>query len=755
MSDPRFARLKTDPRFRRPRTKQTKVVVDERFKSVFDMSNKDKGKSKKVDKYGRRVSSKQDQENLRRYYRLENEDEQQEDNEESGPSRPDYARGEGLVESSSEEEDESDIDEGPVILGPDEGSSNLYKPSLDEETDEEALEIDLNEDELSDSEINSKELKRRYAALDAQAAKAQREAEDEDEQSVEEAERTCRLAIVNLDWDHIRAHHLYKICASLVSPTAPVVKASSSKTPVLPVTEKGKKGKGKMALASQVTIARGKIRSVRIYPSEFGKKRMEREEKEGPPPEIFKKYQREKAIEKGLLSADDITVKDIYEVGAEGEEEYDEDALRRYQIERLRYYYAIVECDTVDAASHIYNELQGTELERSANVFDMSFVPDGMEFDSEPRDEATDELNTEYKAVEFVTDALRHSKVKLTWDDDDPERNMVTRRAMTQKEIDEQDFRNYIANSSDSSSEEEEEPAQKDKKKSKKERKKEERERLRALLLGGGGEDMPEGWGAGEGGNAFGNDDDGDVDMEITFSSALSGKKGEEDETTLEKYQRKMREKRKKRKEEVKEKAGNKEEEKDEFFEGSSGGEEETKKEPKTKTKGDKRKKDKDAATEGEPTSRKEATAEELALLVASDNTNAEPKHFSLKSVIKAEKGKKLKGKKNKKGDDHDEAQEDFVMDVKDERFKALHEDHEFAIDPTNPHFKKTKSMAALLEERQKRQQSLRGERVESNSVRTESKGPSKEKNLQSLVESVKRKSQAMEHQGQGKRRKF
>jgi hypothetical protein len=50
-----------------------------------------------------------------------------------------------------------------------------------------------------------------------------------------------------------------------------------------------------------------------------------------------------------------------------------------------RYYYAIVECDTVDAASHIYNELDGTELERSANVFDMSFVPEDMTFDNEPR----------------------------------------------------------------------------------------------------------------------------------------------------------------------------------------------------------------------------------------------------------------------------------------------------------------------------------------------------------------------------------
>ena len=50
-----------------------------------------------------------------------------------------------------------------------------------------------------------------------------------------------------------------------------------------------------------------------------------------------------------------------------------------------RYYYAIVECDTVEAASHVFSELEGTELERSANVFDLSFVPGGMTFDDEPR----------------------------------------------------------------------------------------------------------------------------------------------------------------------------------------------------------------------------------------------------------------------------------------------------------------------------------------------------------------------------------
>jgi hypothetical protein len=45
MSDPRFARIRSDPRFRRPRKLQSKVVVDNRFKEIFDEKS---GKDKRV-----------------------------------------------------------------------------------------------------------------------------------------------------------------------------------------------------------------------------------------------------------------------------------------------------------------------------------------------------------------------------------------------------------------------------------------------------------------------------------------------------------------------------------------------------------------------------------------------------------------------------------------------------------------------------------------------------------------------------------
>ncbi|KAJ7169829.1 hypothetical protein C8R46DRAFT_1090163 [Mycena filopes] len=652
----RFARLRTDPRFRRPRKEKSKVVVDDRFKAVFSPQIK-KGR---VDKYGRPISGVHDHENLQRFYRLDTGDDG------DGTAQPplDYARGQALLESSDEEDDVSD----DSTAGHDSARPiNLADRNPDGD-------IDLDEDTFAD--------------LDAQAAEYTKSHAEGDSS---EGSQTNRLAVVNLDWDHVRAAHLFKICSSLVSPSA------------APALAKSKPDHAPKALPSRPV--RGKVFSVRIYPSEFGKERLAREEKEGPPPEIFKKS--------SATDEDEIDEKNIYEVGDEND--YDEDALRRYQLERLRYYYAVVTCDSTDAAAHIYSELEGTELERSANIFDLSFVPDDMNFDQECRDEATEDSSSSHKGVDFVTDALRHSKVKLTWDEDDPERNQVTRRTLTRKEIEEADFRAYLASSSEDESDDENLKAKS---------KGASRDKLRSLLLTGGGDELPEGWDRDQ------DEGDADVDMEITFTPGLTETK-DLGETTLDKYQRKMREKRQKKKTEVKPAVGG--DEADEFFDDG---------EVPAPTKTPR------GPVSAIPPPRSLSTAEELSLLVSSDNPTAEPRHFDMKAILKAEKQAKRKGKKRKPVTE-DEMQEDFTINVNDSRFNVLHEDHSFAIDPSNPHFKKTKGMNALLEERSKRQKHKR------NNVEVGGRQPNDGgRSLQNLVESVKRKS-ATRAESTGKRRRI
>jgi hypothetical protein len=238
----------------------------------------------RVDKYGRRLSDSQESENLRRFYRLDSE------NQLEIPSGPDYARGEVLLESSDEEDSkdasdhaqssDDDNDDGVVTLGRD--ANRLVPVAQDEDA-----EVDLNEDE--------------FAGTDARTT-SQRKATSEDDQ--DSSPRTRRIAVVDLDWDHVRAIHLYKIFASAI--------AASGSTSSRP--------RGVSAPA-----ARGKVLNVRVYPSKFGLERMAQEEN-GPPPELLKKQ--------SVGDVGDVNEKTIYEIG--DADEYDEDALRRYQLQRMR-----------------------------------------------------------------------------------------------------------------------------------------------------------------------------------------------------------------------------------------------------------------------------------------------------------------------------------------------------------------------------------------------------------------------------------
>ncbi|KAF8761263.1 NUC153 protein [Rhizoctonia solani] len=604
MSDPRFARLKSDPRFRKPRRAKNKVVVDSRFKSLLgeeDDGNGNKATQKaRVDKYGRKISKSKDKDNLRRFYRLDEGEESS-----SKPPAPaiDYARGEVLMESSSEEEasgesDESDTEE--VAIG-----RQVSQPSTSKgKKANELLDIDLDESTFAD--------------LDAQA-KAYTSNTQEDEGDEETAEPTTRLAAVNLDWDHVTAAHLfprYYLCAA-----------------------SWRQVKG---------LASGGI------------------------PQTLQKGRGARADE--VDSDEEVNAETIF-TAQNGEDDYDDDALRQYQLDRLRYYYAIITCDSPSTASHIYNELHGTELERSANIFDFSYVPEDMEFTQESRDECTSEAQASTKGMDFVTDALRHSKVKLTWDDDDPERNKITRRRMTRKEGKRQD-----------------------------------RETLRGLLLGGDNDDLPEGWGDDGGNNKSG-------DLEITFMPALSSKTpiDEEEETTLDRYKRKQKEKRQQKKSKRDADptlAKDDGESGDDFF--GNDGEDEVVPPP------------------AKPGNKPKGSN-------LSDSTQEDRKVRESKSV-----GKKSR-RRDKKGANMNEVEDgrDFHIDVKDERFAALHEDHAFAIDPSNPHFQNTKAMKALLDERAKRQreQQSKEEAQAREKIKAVRENDSDDRSLKSIVESVKRKS--------------
>lgn len=80
----------------------------------------------------------------------------------------------------------------------------------------------------------------------------------------------------------------------------------------------------------------GVIERVTIFPSEFGKERIAREEREGPPKEIFKSTENDKDDDED--SDEEVTEKTIIRDQVEEGmgEDFDQEALRKYQLERLK-----------------------------------------------------------------------------------------------------------------------------------------------------------------------------------------------------------------------------------------------------------------------------------------------------------------------------------------------------------------------------------------------------------------------------------
>ncbi|CEH16849.1 Uncharacterized conserved protein [Ceraceosorus bombacis] len=831
-TDARFARLHTDPRFLRPAAHTSKVVLDNRFAHLLkpDSRSSSNGSSNKhrVDKFGRKLSQRDEQEDLARFYTLNerdgdgggDEEEEQEESEESdGGAAVDYARGEGLLDSSEEEDsDENDRevrdtddqdslsssdDYDGVLLGRADARRRAKKLAKQQRQQRQQRQQPQDGQSESDDEghhdildIDSEDASRTAGAAIAANAKlskkalrsidqlslanqrAQQEAEEEqvngggnssssssrqrprDADNVPRAgskilrgDATRRLALVNLDWDHVKAIDLLMIFTSLVSPTST---REAGVALLADVAQGGDSGKDGRASRSSTMPVKGRILNVRIYPSEFGQERMEKENREGPPREIFKqvsdvpsgsssKKSRKRAEDEDEEEEEDED--DIWNVDEGGE--FDEEMLRRYQLQRLRYYYAVATFSSAAVAQHVYDELDGSEMEKTANVFDCRFIPEELDFPNHQggvdgwRDEANENTHASlstYKGVDFTTAALRHSKVKLTWDADDASRSKITRaaqRELSKTELRDEDFKAYLASGSEDEGDSAT-PAQEEDARAK--------ARFRALM----GLDQEDAGGARRKGQThqvfddYREPDTEQGDMQITFMPGLSeaaakkasgARKGPEDETTLDKYRRKQKEKKAKKKtgmqEELAEQDETPEDEAitfdDPFFAGGDedddfaaalaaeegrgvGSSEEKKKKKKKKRANSKR--PKDASDEdGKEEQRRKA---ELQLMVDSDSDGGGQGHFDMRDVLRAESGKdkKKRGRRGKRSKDKagdaqpsGKVQKDFDLDVADARFKNVFEDHRYALDPSHPSFIKTKAMDKLLKERRKRRE--------------------------------------------------
>lgn len=688
INDSRFAALHSDPRFREPPQKKSKVTIDSRFNRMFTDKNFVSSKAPTDIRGKPRKSSAKNP--LNHYYHIEEEEEEQGEKQKRQKEKLKVLESESDDDSEEEEEEETKSDSG---TSEEEIEDHKLKKvgavsSESEEDEDEEVGSDNSLASTSDSDSDS----------DSDDEMDEVSSEEEDtfvqKEDVPEIDKeTKRLAVVNMDWGRVKAVDLYMLLSSFLP-------------------------RG------------GQITSVAVYPSDFGLKRMEEEAVHGP----VGLFDEEKAKDED--SDDD-------EEEEKDDDEMDNEKLRAYEMSRLRYYYAVVECDSSATADYLYKTCDGVEFERTSNKLDLRFIPDSMEFKHQPRDIAT-EAPADYEGLDFHTRALQHSNIELTWDEDEPQRIRTLKRQFNDKQLADMELKEFLA-SDESGSDDSEEGDDDTEDKSAKRKKK--HDTYRALLQSGEGSD--------------GNNEDDDQDMEVTFNTGLEDlskrileKKDKQSETVWEAYLRKKREKKKSRK-------GNT---KDSSEDESSDSDQEPIDEPEDffieepSAKGDKdsqRKSTRKGKQSLEASEEAEASRAELELLLA-DDKGGDPnlKGYNMKP-------KKAKGKKGKGTPVEDKLP---TIDYEDPRFSSLFKSHLFALDPTDPQFKRSAAYARQLAQKQhkveeeivsakqqpgvtRKLESATNEKLQSADLPSR-----KEKHeLSSLVKSIKMKSQQLSLSSQGK----
>uniref|UniRef100_A0A8C1VUG6 ESF1, nucleolar pre-rRNA processing protein, homolog (S. cerevisiae) n=2 Tax=Cyprinus carpio TaxID=7962 RepID=A0A8C1VUG6_CYPCA len=730
--DDRFSKVQKDPRFWEMPSREHKVKIDKRFKSMF---HDERFKLKyTVDKRGRPVNQTST-EDLKRFYKLSDSEQSDEEEETEKPKKGKRVK-KAAEEPQIEDEDESDESEEeeeaekipkpnvakktkePLVKGvrvfeedEDEDAGVEEGPSEDE--DEEADEDD--ESESGEDSDSGPDLARGKGNIETSS-----DEDDDDDEELEDCLRREEEEIEH-DWGE-----MWK--------DAPRSDNSSRRLAVCNMNWDRLKAKDLLALFSSFKPKGGVVLSVTIYPSEFGKERMSAEQTQGPQ-ELT-----------GLPENPDADTE---------EQRIYREKVRDYQFKRLRYYYAVVECDSVETATKIYEECDGYEYESSCSTIDLRFIPDDVTFDDEPKDRATDVDYSSYKPKLFTSTATTTAKVELTWDETDHDRVTALCRKFNKDDLLDMDFKAYLASSSEEEEEEAEaeeqidaekpaEPLPEEIKGSKGKKSAEQIAKYRELLKSFQDKDKEK---------------DDSMDMEVTWvpglketTEKLVKKKMEgKDQLTpweqyLQKRKEKKKEKRKGKKEELEAESVISDDElpadvdfNDPFFKEELGSTASLKNK---KNKKNSKKDEERTPEEQEELERKRAEME----LLMDDEDDDKHKHFNYDKIVEQQNLSKKKRKKLLKSNTPLE-EDNFQVDVQDPRFQAVFTSHLYNLDPSDPAYKKTKATQSILEEKQRRREERQHSQEEALKSRAAQETPSSstkamDPNLSLLIKSIKNKTE-------------
>lgn len=565
-----------------------------------------------VDSRGQRLRKGAEKSKLRNFYEVEEEDEVEEEQKKVL---------QGNSKTKRKQKKQKNVTNNADVQG------------LEEEEDEHQQARQVEDDSDIAAEMESEE-------EDDEEADDEEEEEEDDfepdtsiwernEEEVPQGDATRRLAVMGCDWDHVSAGDVLLLLRNYLS------------------SKESQKGSG--------LLRGGTVEKVSVYPSDYGLEQLAKEAQAGPV---------------GVTEAKS-------EIAAEGEDDEaaQNEAMRRYQLQRTRYYYALAECDSVATASWLYDHLDGLDVDTFCpGCIDLRFVPDDIALPHEPVSTTT-EVPKQYQATNQQSSAAGHTKVKCTWDEAPVHRKRdLMRKKYSPQEMMEMDLNAYLASTS-----EEEDSAGCG------------AEALKKLVRGSDDEA-----GDGEGFFQSGSDDENgngvQGNMEATFSvtatrleeeladkakqqaQATKGKstrihtlQSDEPKGVWEQYLEKRKMKRRERKAKAKEERA-------------------TKKAPEAHGQGDKEK--------TKATKTAAADAGDLELLAMDEEE--ESRGFNVRGP---QRTAARRAKAEVPGGD-------FKVNAEDPRLAKLFSGGDFDIDPTNPEFRPSEGMAQLLRKKRARKAS-------------------------------------------------
>nr|CCA25439.1 prerRNAprocessing protein ESF1 putative [Albugo laibachii Nc14] len=549
---------------------------------------------------------------------------------------------------------------------------------------------EINQDE--DSSSSESESQSEGDAVNASAKEDDKQPED-----IVMGDITKRFAIMNCDWTRLRAVDLFALCQSFAPATGTVI-------------------------------------DVTIYPSNFGVQKMKEEAKYGPreltdisekssPKQSESDTQKENDDSESENELDELEAdseedplesENASESESEGEsddplgvqqsvrseelEGIDQEKLRQYELQKLRYYYAIVTCDSSKTAKVIADQCDQMEYETSSNVLDVRFVPEDMEFTNPPK-ESCHSVPDAYKPSLFATKVLQQTEVESTWEQDDPDRFEKLTSWSSWNELEDNDFSTYLASSNSEGSDTEDSRNDRNIKTLK--------NKYRRILLSSDTEESDKEYANKE----------ASEEMELTFHpdacNILKSKQVRDFELSITPFEQHVREMKQK----------------------------------KNQKRHEKRAKQQEMAREQQTMVRSSKSTDSqssVALLRSavveeddSENVGLD-RDFDMKRIAKQQKVDRLHGKAKKKAVEklkkHPQTglQRDFQFDAEDDRFAALYrEGTAFQLDPTESKFKRTAATERILE--------IRRKHVDKQGVR---ESDTEKEAIEDVLSSLKRKGQ-------------